>query len=154
MDYGCPKDCRRQQICVGERTRERHRGRVQSSGERKGKGESQCCRGWAARMLQSTGSRVRTQWSLTHGARARAEGGGCAGRIVVFVVLLLSLSLCRRVVIALPSVFTVTQTRTRREAAEEKQTRAVTPPVKNGGYAGGLPRLRVHEHDGNPENPP
>ena len=149
MDYGCPKDCRRQRICVGERTRERHRGRVQSSGERKGKGESQCCRDWAARMLQSTGSRVRTQWSPTgHEHEPREEGlqGGS----------LLSLSLCRRVVIALPSAFTVTQTqtRTRREAAEEKQTRAVTPPVKNGGYAGGLPRLRVHEHDGNPENPP
>ena len=42
-----------------------------------------------------------------------------------------------------------TRSSTHRESAEEKQTRAVTP-VKNAGYAGGLPRMRVHEHDGNP----
>lgn len=87
-----------------ESRRERAKACTQSSGELKGKGESQYGRDWAARLrgcsFQPSGSRVRTQWP-THGgkgtrtSRGRGVGVLCGvvavGRMVVFSSLLLLL---------------------------------------------------------------
>lgn len=135
--------------------RAKHRGRVQGSGERKGDGESQYCRGWAARMLQSTGSRVRTQWPPTgdgHEHEPRAQGWcreerRCSRRAVL-VVVIVSSARSWRVVVALPSAFAVTHT----EGGYRRKTNASRDACEERRICRWPSELRVHEHDDN--NPP
>lgn len=70
------------------RKQDRQRGRVQSSGERKGMAEGKCVAGIGLRVCwKSPGSRVRTQWPPTGvGARARAEDGEEEGCSLLFVM--------------------------------------------------------------------
>ena len=70
------------------RKHDRQRGRVQSSGERKGMAKGKCVAGIGLRVCwKSPGSRVRTQWPPT-GVRARAEDGEEEGCPLLFVMLM------------------------------------------------------------------
>jgi len=93
-------------VRVSANTRyDRHRGRVQSSGERNRNGESQTgCRDWAAK--RKAGNRNRREQGPKLSARLCSPTGheheqqgerGFAGEIVVFVFVLSSPLPCRRV---------------------------------------------------------
>lgn len=102
-----------------ESKRERAKACTQSSGELKGKGESQYGRDWAARLrgcsFQPSGSRVRTQWP-THGgkgtrtSRGRGVGVLCGGVVAVGRMVFSSLLLLLLLLSARPNASAVAHT--------------------------------------------